>query len=299
MRRYVTGIDHLTLVANELKMASTLFQEELGFSIGETGYYTEKGTYYSAIHFRSGGDLELLAPHNKEVLGEDGLAWFDATRGPGSLAMGVTNINGAMEYLRSKDLMVSAPNIGTTHYTGVKSPKNLWSAIGFMEDVLPGSIYFIEKDENAYDSLISEYPFLNPDQFIDHPNSVERIRAIWIQAEEIELAAMSFSDLGFELSEIIEIEYLDALSIEVTIGDSSIILMESVRDDGHLENLEPCTNHGVIGFTVMVQDIDTTCKRIQSRNIEIGGKYSGIFGESVILHSSSALGTIIEFTSAP
>ncbi len=298
MHRFVNGIDHLTLVVNELRMASTIFSEDLGFSIGETGYYFDNGTYYSAIHFQHGGHLELLAPYDQEVLGEDGISWFEGARGPGSLALSVSDIQEVMECLRSKDIMVSAPNAGTTHFDGVdEPPSNLWSAIGLMEDILPGSIYFIERNNDAYESLLSESPFLDPAQFTNHPNSAERIRSIWIHVEDIETAAMSFKELGCELSETMEIPHLDAIGVEVKVGVSSILLLESVKEGGYLDTLEPHTYHGVIGMTIEVGDLEKTCRYLVSRNIEIGERYERTFGESILLSSTTSLGSVIEFTS--
>ena len=46
---------------------------------------------------------------------------------------------------------------------------------------------------------------------------------------------------------------------------------------------------------MMVRDLDKVCDVIESRNIKVGEKYAGVFGESILISKDIALGTIIEF----
>lgn len=281
------GIDHATLLTRDLKTTSTVYADELGFTITPYEKY-ENGFENAVAYFEGNTYLELWGVHDAalaaksseaSVLEEpDGLAWL-------ILHVGSTDATAA--WLRARGHTLFGPdNIGEDPW--------LYRLAGLERSTIPGRrIFFIEYNEPYYASRPK-----NPEKSRlreTHANTAKSLRSAWIGVKDIEAAVAAYEGIGFRVTRELALPHLQAQARELAAGEGTILLVHSDDPASPVNAALGTRADRMLGVSIQVASLDAARASITRKAQGASEDYAGPYGRSLLVPAARAGGTWLEF----
>jgi len=131
----------------------------------------------------------------------------------------------------------------------------LWSSIILTTRLAPAnSNFFLDYDEAEVQRMFAEFPALAPRR---HPNTAQRIDALWLVVADLDAAIDFYEGLGLEVRfNHKEVHYLGARGAEVRYENATLALL--VPDGpGPVADFAAARGEGIMGASIEVGDLDT------------------------------------------
>ncbi|HYN83444.1 MAG TPA: VOC family protein [Gemmatimonadaceae bacterium] len=277
------GVDHVTLLTQDVAAAAKRFADDFGFTVGPTRKLSF-GFESAVIYFADLTYIELYAIHDRKVVGESTEAFaLEAPEGLTWVTLHVDSARRAAEFLRQLGKPVFGPD-------SIPESEENWrfKLTGPQQAFLPGGrIYFIEYNEAVRARFRTENRAMVQSREI-HPNTAQGLRSIWITVADLTAAAAIYTSAGMATGPEFELAALSTQAREIRMRGGTILL--ALQSAG-----SPSRNAAFTGISIKVGSIDAIRTRVLKRrglNLE---PYAGRYGRSVRIPASLGYGTVIEF----
>lgn len=274
------GVDHVTLLTNDLTAAAARFADEFGFNVGPQ-QKLNFGFERAFIYFGDLTYIELFAIHDREVVRQSSEAFaLEAPEGLTWVTLHVDSARRAAEFLRGLGVPVFGPDQlpdsaeWRFRLTGPETP------------FLPGGrIYFVEYNEAARARFRANNR-ASVEARESHPNSALGLRSIWITVPDLAAAAAAYAAAGMAPGPEFELAALSTRAREIRMPGGTILLAQLAAS--------PSQTAAFAGISIKVRDIDAIRTRVRQRGFDLV-PYTGRYGRSVLIPASIGYGTLIEF----
>lgn len=293
----VGGLDHVLIWSRNIDQITSVMAVKLGFQVRPGGDFGD-GVANRIVPFADNSYLELLY----FTLPEDKLAgkprqYFEETA-DGALANMFAFGTGDIEALESQltannwQLTPTSPKTFDPDGAGPLPPRELqWRTVGFISPPLRSAdIFFIRYNRSQ----------LNPTDLADravfsrHPNTAQRISAIWLLAQDADVEGERLARLGFQNAGAVELTHHGLSGYRFDSGDGTVFTLEATGSGDGAEIFKRRGPH-VYGISIAVADVD------QARRISEWGygremiSYDGPLGKSFTAPTTEDLGLVVEF----
>lgn len=263
----VKNVDHVvTLVRPENYVPARIaLSKDLGFRISP-GLVSPMGTRNTLIWFEDLSYLEIATYAEVNEFTAPIVSFLDTYEGAKIYATEVSSSEDAEHFFSDLGLDTSgvliAPPLFLEH-TGEMLPSPLWSQLLFLGPAAPDDSWFvIDYCESELEELFTEHPELAPQE---HPNTAERLDALWLVVTDLQSAEAFYRSLGLQIGW--RNRWFPDLGARATIvrhGSSDIILMEPGRP-GIIGDFAAERGQGIAGARIEVRDLDRALHLIRTR----------------------------------
>jgi catechol 2,3-dioxygenase-like lactoylglutathione lyase family enzyme len=254
------GIDHVAALvrAENFVTAGNAWTDQLGFS-ATPALLSPLGAKNRLIWFDDGSYLEILMFTERNEFTAPFLDFLEDHEGAKFYGTEVADAAQAITFLNS----AGYSNIGpvpaaplTIEATGeVVGLSPLWSSIILTTRLAPdNSSFFLDYDEAEVQRMFTEFPALAPRP---HPNTAQRIDALWLVVSDLDAAIDFYEGLGLEVRfKHKKIHYLGARGAEVRYDNSTLALLEP-DGPGPVSDFAAARGEGILGASIEVGDLGT------------------------------------------
>jgi hypothetical protein len=254
------GIDHVgSLVRLEnFDSAAHVLAQDLGFAL-TPALLSPLGAKNRLIWFNDLSYLELLAFTERNDFTAPFLDFLEHHEGAKFYGTEVVDAAQAVAFLNA----AGYPNVGpipapplTIESTGdVVGLSPLWRSIILTARVAPdNSNFFLDYDEAQVQQMFTDFPVLAPRP---HPNTAQRIDALWLVVADLDAAIDFYAGLGFEVrARRQKIHYLGGRGAEVRYKNSTLVLLEP-DGPGRVADFAADRGEGILGVSIRVADLET------------------------------------------
>jgi len=263
----VKNVDHIvTLVRPENYVPTRITMvEDLGFRITPT-LVSPLGTRNTIIWFEDLTYLEIATYSEVNEFTAPVVSFLDTFEGAKAYATEVSSSWDAAWFFTDVGLdhtgVLVAPPL-FIEQTSEMLPYPMWKQMSFLEPAAPDdSMFVIDYCEPQIEALFDQYPALAPRP---HPNTAERLDAIWLVVSDLESATEFYRSLGFPLGW--RRRWFPDLGARATLvrhGSNDIILMEPGRP-GIIGDFANERGEGIAGARIEVGDLDRALRLIRNR----------------------------------
>lgn len=297
----VGGLDHVLLWSRNIDQITSIMAVKLGFQVRPGGDFGD-GVANRVVPFTDNSYLELLyfTLPETELKGEARESYAATQRGPmvNMFALEAGNIEDIESQLQKKDwkLAPSTPMTFDPDGDGPKPPReSMWRTVGFEKPPLSSANLFFIKYNQAPTSLIDEADRV---VFRRHPNTAQKISAIWLLAENAEAESGRLSRLGFERGVSVNLPEQGLRGFRFDSAGETILVLEPTGPGPGTDALKSRGPH-IYGISIAVADVG------QARRIAEWGygremkSYDGLLGKSFAAPTFEELGVLMEFHQSP
>lgn len=275
------GIDHVTLLTNDVGAAAKRFADDFGFTVGPLRKL-DFGCEAAIIYLPDRTYIELYGIHDRETVrgGTEAFA-LEAPEGLTWVTLDVDSAARVAEFLKQlgKPVFVfKSPDTESWRFqlTGPEKP------------FLPGGrIFFIEYNDPVIARFRAENQALVEAREA-HANSAQGLRSVWIAVPDLTAAASTFASAGMIAGPAFDFGALSTRAREISMPGGTILLVQQ----------QPEAAPGDAAFTgisIKVDDLDALRGRVRrQRGLDLQ-PYAGRYGRSVLIPASLGYGTAIEF----
>lgn len=276
------GVDHVTLLTQDVTAAARRFADDFGFTVGPTQKLSF-GFESAVIYFGDVTYIELYSIHDRDVVGRSTEAFaLEAPEGLTWVTLHVDSARRVAEFLRQLGKPVFGPD-------RIPDSENDWRfrLTGPNSPFLPGGhIYFIEYNDAVRARFRSENRTLVEGREV-HPNSALGLRSVWIMVPDLAAAAAIYASAGLTAGPEFELGPLSTRALEIGMPGGTILLAQGAGS--------PSRNAGFTGISIKVGSIDAIRTLVlKQRGLDLE-PYAGRYGRSVLIPASLGYGTVIEF----
>jgi 4-hydroxyphenylpyruvate dioxygenase-like putative hemolysin len=129
----------------------------------------------------------------------------------------------------------------------------------------------------------------------EHPNSAQRIAAVWIVVKDVRTASFDLKALGWRAVGAVRSRSLGATGREFATDNSSIMLLQP-NGTGPAAEFRRQRGEGVMGVSVAVTDLARAHLLVETNTGRKFPEYDGFHGKSFLVPADLASGCWIEFT---
>lgn len=293
------GIDHVaSLVRLEnFDAAADVLTDQLGFSATPV-LLSPLGAKNRLIWFNDLSYLEILAFTELNEFTAPFLAFLENHEGAKFYGSEVIDASQASAFLTD----AGYPNVGpipaaplVIESTGeVVGLSPLWSSIILTTRLAPdNSNFFLDYDEIQVQQMFVDFPVLAPQP---HPNTAQRIDALWLVVADLDAAIDFYEGLGLEVrSKHHKIHYLGGRGAEVRYRDNNLILLEP-DGPGVVADFAAGRGEGILGVSIQVGNLQTALDLVNG-NTGLGletFKYKG--RNRLLIPAALTHGFLVEMT---
>ena len=296
----VGGVDHVLIWSRNIDQITSIMAVKLGFQVRPGGDFGD-GVANRVIPFADNSYVELLyfTQPEAQLKGEARASYAATERGSvaNMFAMEAGNIEDIERQLRNKDwkLAPSTPMSFDPDGDGPKPPReSMWRTVGFEKPPLSSANLFFIKYNRAPMSPADEADRV---VFRRHPNTAQRISAIWLLAENAEAESERLSRMGFERGVSVNLPEQGLRGFRFDSAGETILALEPTGPGPGADALKSRGAH-IYGISIAVADVG------QARRIAEWGygremkSYEGLLGKSFAA-SFEELGLLMEFHQPP
>ncbi|MDV3256893.1 MAG: VOC family protein [Sphingomonas sp.] len=293
----IGGIDHVLIWSRTIDQITSIMAVKLGFQVRPGGDFGD-GVANRVIPFSDRSYLELLhftRPHDK-LTGEARDAYAATEQGPTAnmFALEAGNIAEIERHLRETGWKLS-PSTPLTYDPDGDGPaparESMWRTVGFDAPPLSSAdLFFIKYNEvpsNAADEADRVV-------FSRHPNTAQRISAMWLLSADAEAEGKRISRLGVRQVGLVTLPEQGLRGFRFESGGETILALEPSGPGPAADALQKRGPH-IYGISIAAADV------AQARRIAEWGygremrTYEGLFGKSFAAPTYPELGFLVEF----
>jgi hypothetical protein len=119
---------------------------------------------------------------------------------------------------------------------------------------------------------------------------------VWFAVRDLEASLRNLQEAGFEAGEKREAKFLGAAGCEVKAGSGSMLMLESVDDNGGLGKFLSNHDEGeIIGLSIEVSDLSKARSWVEGHSGSKLEPYNGFYGQSIMIPPDLTHGVWMEF----
>jgi catechol 2,3-dioxygenase-like lactoylglutathione lyase family enzyme len=294
----IHGLDHVRVLVRDLEAAKDRYRNVLGFRVPPRGdnYRHPLGSYQTVTRFGDAFYLELLAVHDRVKMSAgrpEMVQFLDRHEGGHSVLLNVRSARAAADLLRGRGLAALGPTAGGFEPSNDDGPLSQpWWLVNFSAAPFTKEAF----------SLIEYEPDWPAQQrhaagWIDQPNGVNGVRAVWLAVADLSSAATHFAALGLERQHAFGLDHLDADACEVQVAEGqNIWLLQPRGERGPVGVFLAARGQaGVMGVTLQTRERRVQAQRLASTIGTDARSVAGRYGSSVMVPGAHACGLWLEF----
>lgn len=293
------GVDHVLLWTREVEEDSRVLSDKLGFNVVPGGTFPDN-VANRLVYFRDRSYLELLyftVPLSQ--VGADSLKGIEfLARRDGSVGFGirVDNLESTAARVASAGLSTGELSPGAFDPDGPDGPLTesavQFRTFGFESPPIAGlDPFFVWYGPRPARDAEAQARWLTR---TTHPNSAERLTAVWILPADAAASAAALSKMGFLAGARVPMPQIGGIGTIFRGGQSSILLVEP-RGSGIAREALRARGPHVLGVSIEVADL-AAAKGVIARSYgPTIPTYQGAFGKAVLGDAQDDLGVLIEF----
>jgi len=290
------GLDHVRVLARDLEAVKDHFRDRLGFALPPRGsnFGHPLGSWQTLARFRDAFYLEFLSiadPEKARTGRPEMMAFLERFEGGHSVVLCVPSATEASAALRRAGRAAAAPVAGSFLPEDAAGPlSDGWWLVNF--DQAPfrrETLSFIE-----YRQPWSAQTAYARDLAVQ-PNGVTGGRAVWIATPEPQRALDHFAAMGLRAAPGRTCSRLGALAHEIPVAPGqSLLILEADGPGPTREFIDSRADAGIIGVSLRVESEAPISARAAALGLAPGW-HPGLFGDSLIVPGSHAMGLNLEF----
>jgi hypothetical protein len=130
---------------------------------------------------------------------------------------------------------------------------------------------------------------------MDHPNTAQRLHAVWFAVRDLEASLRNLQDAGLEPGEMREAKIFCASGREVKAGHGRLLLLESTDENGVLNRFLSDHDDGeIIGISIEVSDLNKARSWVKGHSRRKLEPYDGFYGWSIMIPPDLTHGVWLE-----
>lgn len=295
------GLDHVLIWSRNIDQITSVMAVKLGFQVRPGADFGD-GAANRVIPFADKSYLELLYFTLPEAQLTDELRKAYAATERGAMtnmfALEATDVDGVERQLKEKgwQLAPSSPMTYDPDGDGPQPPReSTWRTVGFESPPLAGADLFFIKYKAS-----SSPPADQADRIVfrRHPNTAQRISAVWLLAADAEAESERLSRMGFKRVGAVKLPEQGVRGFRFDSAGETILALEPAEPGPAADALKQRGPH-IYGISIAVADVG------QARRIAEWGygremkSYQGLLGDSFAAPTTTDLGFMVEFHQPP
>ncbi|MFV1883785.1 MAG: c-type cytochrome [Balneola sp.] len=295
------GVNHLTLVANNIDSTTKYYNEMLGFRVGRISENREyEGLHSASINFSDMTSLEVLALSDTSSMEDipgfisNYLANHEGMR---LYALSTSSADSTSLWLTSQGFDVDSVNSFRTsevssNWSGDDGTPNRISLDFNRESPVAHLPRFVEKTTFDYEKTNEQWRtyYSYNRMFRKHPNGVVGISAVKVAVKDLKSSIKTFKNMGFDL-----IESNDRMA-RFTLFRNQELELHAETSGPTVSDFISQRGEGVFGVRFEVENFDTTATYLKNNVPEEALKYNQ---EIISISSEYATGVQLEFIQEP
>jgi hypothetical protein len=229
-----------------------------------------------------------------------GLEFLNERDGSVGFGIRVASLEARAAGLASLGIPMAEPTAATNDPDGSGGPApaepNPFRTLGFREDPLPGLQPFFV----SYAPWPTESPEFRPiwEATTTHPNTAQRLSAVWIIAPDAAASRAVLRRLGFVPGRRVRMAQVGAKGTIFTGARSAIVVVEPDGTGVAADALRRRGAH-VLGVSIAVANLEAAATAARRGFAGTSAPYAGAFGRSVLAPAQDDLGILVEFHDSP
>jgi catechol 2,3-dioxygenase-like lactoylglutathione lyase family enzyme len=299
----IEGVDHVLLWTRNIDEDLATLRDKLGFRIGPRFAFPDH-VANRVVYFRDQSFLELLhfTVPLQEVSAESlaGMEFLAERDGSVGFGIRVLSLEARAASLASRGVAMAEPTAAASDPDGPGGPappeQNPFRTLGFRESPLPGLQPFFV----SYPPWPTETPEFRPmwEATTTHPNTAERLSAVWIIGPDPAASHAALRTLGFAPGRRVLMRQIGATSTIYLGGRSAVVVVEP-RGPGLAADALRMRGAHVLGISIAVADLEAAATAAKRGYADTSAPYDGAFGRSVLAPAQPDLGVLVEFHNSP
>lgn len=293
----VGGLDHVLIWSRNIDQITSVMAVKLGFQVRPGGDFGD-GVANRIIPFADRSYLELLYFTRPEVQLTDEVRKHYAATERGAMsnmfALEANDVDEVERQLEREgwDLAPSSPMTYDPDGDGPQPPReSMWRTVGFKSPPLAGAdLFFIKYAPGA------SAPVDQADQIVfrRHPNTAQRISAVWLLDANAKVTSDRLSRMGFKRTGEVSLPEQGLRGFRFDSGGETILALEPLGPGPAVDALKERGPH-IYGISIAVTDVG------QARRISEWGygremkRYQGLLGDSFAAPTTADFGFLVEF----
>ena len=281
------GIDHVTILTNNLPAAIDEYAKRLGFTVGPVRTFTF-GFAGANINFADGTFIELYAIHDRATVAATTEAFaLEAPEGVTWMTLHVGSTAETATLLKQRGIPAWGP---FDLPEDAKPGEWRFRLTGPEQPVLPGGrVYFVEYNEELRAKRRAE-DAANVRTREVHANATRGLSSVWVTVVDLSAAAARYESAGLVAGPEVRLTVLDTNAREIKTPGGTILLVQRRPEDGSESSSDTFS-----GISVKTENLDLVRTLIrESHSVELQ-PYQGLYGRSVLVPATRAHGASIEF----
>lgn len=283
------GIDHVTILTNDLASAADEYAKRLGFTVGPARAFSF-GFEGANIYFADGTYIELYGVHDRAKVASTSEAFaLEAPEGVTWVTLHAVPTAETASLLTQRGIPAWGP---FDFPEDAKAGEWRFRLTGPEEPVLPGGrIYFVEYNEELRAKSRAEDAAKARAREV-HENAAHGLRSVWVAVGDLSAAAARYESAGLIPGPEVRLNVLDANAREIRTPGGALLLVQM--------RPEPGTESGgsrdsFAGISIKTGSLDRIRRLIrESHSLELR-PYPGLYGRSILVPARLARGASIEF----
>lgn len=278
------GVDHVTILTNDVVVAANEYAKRLGFTVGPLEAHSF-GFTGARIYFADGTHVELSGIHDPAKVAEIGEgSALEAREGVRWVTLHSGSVAETTKLLKQRGVPMWGPfglPEGSQPDRWLSGPEGPW---------FPGGrLFFIEYNEELRAKRRAQ-DAENVRLREAHANGALGLRSVWVAVRDLAAAAATYEAAGFSTEPETRLVALDKKAREIKTPAGSILLVEMT---GETESEGP--HDSFAGVSIKTEDLDRVRTLIEKSNAIELQPYRGLYGRSILVPSALGRGASIEF----
>jgi hypothetical protein len=251
------------------------------------------------VQFRDLSYLELLyltVPLDRlspSVL--EGVQFLRERDGSVGFGINVPSLERTLAHLRAAGFAMSEPSAGTYDPDGpgpLPVEDSFFRTAGFSRQPIAGLDPFFVWYRPYRSWSATEHR--TREARARHPNTAQRMTAVWIGAADPALAHSVLERMGMARGRALSLPHLQARATPFTAGRSTILVLAPTGEGYAARQIRARGSH-VLGISIEVASLEVAAARIANGYGSRPDRYRGPFGASILARSEEDLGLLVEF----
>jgi catechol 2,3-dioxygenase-like lactoylglutathione lyase family enzyme len=283
------GVDSAGIIVRDLEKTVSDYEQALGFKCFRLPPFPH-GVVCSMIFFENNSYLELLSaprPPSGGKLSNHAKDYADfAERHEGAmfLCLATSSATAAAVYLKAHNFAATiSAEKGTTLEGETKPPPPLALDVNTVAEP-SGNKQVFTLPITLVEYVSQWLEDLREDGLMVHPNTAQRLHAVWFAVRDLDAHLRNLQQAGFEPGETREAKFLGASGREIKAGGGSMLLLRSADKSSLLNKF--LSNHDdgdIFGISIEVSDLNKARSRVEAHSGHKLEPYDGYYGRSIMI----------------